>query len=794
MTEACLRTPAGAPIPLLGVEIESNVFGAFSRTVVRQRYKNAETKPIEAIYTFPLSSEATLVGFSMMCQGRRIEGEVQKREDAFQTYDDALTAGHGAALLEQERPNVFTANVGNLLPGEETTIEVACIERLRADEGALRLMIPTLVAPRYIPGAPSGDRTGHGLVDPTDAVPDADRITPPRADVAYRVRLRVVFSLGRALAIESPSHAIAIVTEGAKQVVTFASDEAPLDRDVVVVARGIDDAAVTGLATHKVAGTPGAFALTIAPDLFEAKASGAPQAVVFLIDRSGSMGGESMVQAKAALRLCLRQLREGDRFNILAFDDQLETFAKEPVVYTQSTLTAADRWLELVDARGGTELLEPLVKALEQVAAGVVVLLTDGQVGNEEQILEASLRVRKTARVYTFGIGTNVSDTLLRDLARTTSGHAEFIHPGERIDDKVVAQFARATATRVEEISVRFEGVEANELAPSTAPALVDGELWTIFGRYDTPGEGKALVRGKLQGENFLLEVPLSFPAEASEPAVLQAWARERIRELELAKLEGRRAKAMEERLVALALEHQIVTKQTSFIVVERRTGDRLAKDQAATRVVPVGLPSGWAMFDKAASNVTRAGTFPTGAPMPTAARMQMMSVGAVPPPPMMPAPAPMAPPPGQFQPAAFAAPMEPAPATEQKEDRGVRPALVARLQMQQASGLWVDKDRPGRDAVTTAQTLFLLLEDGVTAQHGLYGAQLRKAVDALLAAVKAGLSGADAEVALLVAWLVSPGKRARKQLEGAAPAALRPLFGDEAALRARVEKLLASA
>ncbi len=168
---ACLRTTAGQPVPLLGVALGGEVFGAHARLVLRQRYKNREANPIEAVYTFPIPSEATLTGFAMECEGRRIEAEVKEREEAFAAYDEAIAKGHGAALLEQERPNIFTASVGNLLPDEETVVEVTFLLRLTADEGALRLAIPTLVAPRYIPGKPVGDRSGHGARGPTDAVP-----------------------------------------------------------------------------------------------------------------------------------------------------------------------------------------------------------------------------------------------------------------------------------------------------------------------------------------------------------------------------------------------------------------------------------------------------------------------------------------------------------------------------------------------------------------------------------------------------------------------------------------------
>ena len=186
---AGLRRTDGGGSPLRGVAVAGEVYGGHAAVTVRQRYHNTEPHPVEAVYTFPLPSDATLVGFAMVCEGRRIDGMVQEREEAFRRYDDALTAGHGAALLEQERANVFTASVGNLLPGEETLVEVQYVQRLRADEGALRWVIPTLVAPRYIPGTPQGDRTGDGWAEPTDRVPDADRITPRIGATEYGLTL-----------------------------------------------------------------------------------------------------------------------------------------------------------------------------------------------------------------------------------------------------------------------------------------------------------------------------------------------------------------------------------------------------------------------------------------------------------------------------------------------------------------------------------------------------------------------------------------------------------------------------
>jgi Ca-activated chloride channel homolog len=837
--KAGLYTQSGAQVPLQGVDVTGELLGGHARVRVRQRYRNAESKPVEAVYVFPLPSDATLTAFSMECAGRRVQGVLKEREAAFRTYDDAVTAGHGAALLDQERPNVFTAQVGNLLPGEETLVEVEFLQAIQVEEGCVRWALPTLVAPRYIPGTPSGDRSAHGWADPTDRVPDADRITPPVGDARYGLTLELLVSLGREVVVESPSHKLDVSRAEGSVRVKLSQPNVALDRDLVLSIRSPDTTTpLTTLVTHRKGEGPGTFALTVVPDLLGMASAPKRQEVVFVVDTSGSMAGASLPQAQGALRLCLRHLREGDRFNVIAFNDSFRLFSPEPVPFTQKTLEQADRWVAALHADGGTELLQPMQAAVQAVPDGVVVLLTDGQVGNESEILDAVLKARKTTRLYSFGIGTNVSDVLLKDMARQTGGAVEFIHPGERIDDKVVAQFSRALAPRVTGVEVRFEGVEASELAPAEPPQLVDGTPWSLFGRYTTPGSGKVVLKGKAGAETFSLSLPVSFPAESDRPAVEKLWAAERIRAWQDASLVGRRAEALKERIVQLALAHGIVTPYTSFVVVEERTGERRASGQPETRVIPVHAPAGWAMFDAAKEEdmvLVRASASPVRRKAaPVLGNFLDMDDGTTlgaPPPPARAAPRAMA-----ASPSAASAPPSPArapaPAAQAKEakkgggffgglfkDKVLAPepqgapmeALseaeaaprerrekggVGLLERQLASGLWEGTGpgaEPVRQARATALALLELLRQGITSSHALHGAQVKKAVEALLALVpQLGGTPEVAELALGVAWLVAAGPRTRGRIAQAAQplAGLSSRLENEVALRQHVDAL----
>lgn len=792
MTHPGLQTIAGTPIPLHGVTIAGEVYGGYAQIRVIQRYRNTEPQPVEAVYTFPLPADATLMGFSMECNGRRLVGIVKEREEAFRQYDDAIVEGHGAALLEQERPNVFTASVGNLLPGEETLIEVQYAQRVHADEGVLRCMIPTLVAPRYIPGTSKGDRTSDGWAEPTDRVPDADRITPRIGPVTYGLTLDILFDFGEAIAVESPSHHLRVIPEeGHRMRVFCATPHVALDRDIILTARGIGTGPLTAIALHRSAAAStneelGVLVLTVVPDLTMGRVQETPQEIVFLIDVSGSMAGKSMNEAQAALRLCLRHLRAGARFNIIAFQSSYTSFAPTSVLFTQATLEQADRWVQALQATGGTELLAPFCEAISQVPNGVVVLLTDGQVGNENEILTQALAIRQHTRVYSFGIGTNVSDTLLRDLAKRTGGAVEFIYPGERIDEKVVAQFARALALRVTDVQLSFSGVDLHveSQAPAELPPLVDGEPWVIFTRFSGHGRGQAEIRGRCGNESFVLQVPVDLSAATVRPVLAKFWAAERIRDWEAANVRGRRAERMQERITALAVQYGIMSPYTAFLVIEERMRERQANGVPTTRVVPVNLPAGWAMFKRQAIRA-EAVSFCMALPSEEA-EYSLSSLDFA----------------HSLPPQRHSRPMVSA-SMKTPNDTQSHDTVVAVLNCQLASGLW-DAPRSNdnehvRQARITAEVLLELLRAGVTTTHALHGGQVKKAVQALI--TLAGEIAADnpqvAELALGVAWLVTTGRRTRAEIEALVSAdqtfaALKPLFRDEQTVRAHVEQLAA--
>ncbi len=344
MTETALAglIARGEPIPLEGVTVDAEIRDFCSRVTVTQRYRNREEKPIEAMYVFPLDERAAVSGFAALVDGVEIVGEVKEREEAFETYDDALIEGHGAFLLDQERPDVFTARIGNLLPGEEALVRITYVAELGLEGEDLRFVLPTTLSPRY---APAEDRRGVGRSE-------AEAVSPPVAwRVPYGLELTVHLEMPSSIrGLESPSHPLAIEIDGASATVRLGERSAALDRDFVLL--------VKLQAPHE----PRAWleernGETIAMIAFQPRfeTREAPSEVVFVVDRSGSMGGTSIKEARNALQLCLRSLRQGSWFNVVSFGSKHESLFPESRPYNEESLAQATQHVASLEANlGGT--------------------------------------------------------------------------------------------------------------------------------------------------------------------------------------------------------------------------------------------------------------------------------------------------------------------------------------------------------------------------------------------------------------------------------------------------------
>lgn len=559
------------PFPLRAMDVQARLSGPLASVDVRQTFANTFAAPVEAVYIFPLPLGSAVHRFRLLVGDRVVDGVVKERGQARQEYAEGIRRGHRAALLEQERDNVFTVTVGNLPPGEEVTVELSYAGRLEMDLAESTFRFPLVVAERYIPGeARDGEPVGRGVAPDTKRVRDASRITPPRLAPGLRsgarLSLKVLLDTGGLLPLKlaSSQHATSVGSAEGSLTVELSRTDELLDRDFLLRFRlAAEEARPTLLVDDR------HFLLSLVPP-HETKVQSARD-VLFLLDRSGSMGGTKMEGARRAVARFLDLLEPGDRFALEAFDDRVESYRKGAFC-DGSARPEAVKWLARVDARGGTEILEPLISALERKPdAGrvlCVVLITDGQVGNEPEIYRRLQRSKGGARLFTLGLDTAVNDAFLRRAAALGRGTCELMTPGEDFE-QALQRLARETGHPLIldlELSDAGLGPDLGSLAPSRMPDLFGARPSSVLGRHS--GSGDLELRGRTpEGSSWQARVA---PQPVANPALGVVWARERVTALEdrLSLRDGDR-RAIEAEILALSLEYQVLTRFTAFVLVD---------------------------------------------------------------------------------------------------------------------------------------------------------------------------------------------------------------------------------
>jgi Ca-activated chloride channel homolog len=613
-------------LPLEAVDVAAAITGLVARVVLTQTFGNRFDQPLEATYIFPLPDRAAVTEFRMEVGERVVEGVLKERGEARAAYDSAIREGKRASIAEEERPGVFTMRVGNLLPGERVRVRLVMTGPLPWDEGEATFRFPLVVAPRYIPGAPlEGEPVGAGTVPDTDAVPDASRITPPvllpgfpnPVELAIQVEVDPAgLDLG---AVRSSLHA-AVIEErdgggGRVRVVRVEPGERA-NRDFVLRLRTGSEAVTTSLATARDReGDQGTFALTLLPPVEPAASQ--PRDLAFVLDRSGSMGGWKMVAARRAVARMVDSLTDRDRFLLLAFDNVVET----PPVLGSGLKAATDHarfqaveHLSRLEARGGTEMAAPLTQALDQLPPDgggepplvdrssprdrVLVLVTDGQVGNEDQLLRLLAPRLAGVRVYTVGVDSAVNEGFLKRLAGLGGGACELVESEDRLDvvmDRVHRRIGTPVVTDLELDPAGLD-VDLGSLAPRRLPALFAGAPLVISGRFNGRSDGALTVRGRdTAGQSWSATIPAT-PTKA--PALAAVWARAHLRELEdRYATEPAPDRELERRIVDISLRFGVLCRFTAFVAADVQV---VNEGGTVHRVLqPVDAPAGWAMFER---------------------------------------------------------------------------------------------------------------------------------------------------------------------------------------------------
>jgi Ca-activated chloride channel family protein len=575
-----LRTERGN-LPLDSVDVAARISGLDAGVEVTQGFRNPFDVTLEATYVFPLPDRAAVTAFTMEADDRVIEGVLKERGQARADYDRALREGRRAAIAEEDRPDVFTIRVGNILPGERVTIRLTMSQPLPYEDGAATFRFPLVVAPRYIPGSPiDGPPAGDGTAPDTDAVPDASRITPPVLLPGFpgpvRLSLTATVDAG-GLELRELASSLHVVEEETGTVRLRPGER--LDRDFIL--RLAFDAS-----TSLQLDGAGTFALTVVPPALESARR--PRDLVLLLDRSGSMGGWKMVAARRAAARIVDTLTPQDRFAVLTFDSVVESAFEGLAEGSDRARYRAVEHLARVDARGGTELLEPLRQAIAlldgpQDRERVVVLVTDGQVGNEDQILEQAGGALSAMRVHAVGIDRAVNAAFLGRLAGLGAGRCELVESEDRLDAAMEQIHRRIGAPLVTDLSLKDLDVEPGTV--THLGSIFPGVPLRAHGRYR--GGSSVTVRGLAAGAPWEESVPGTV---VDNPAIRAVWARAHLRELEDRYAMGEHE--LEPEIVRVSLEYGVLCRFTAYVAVDSR---QVAEGGPEHRVIqPVEPPSGW--------------------------------------------------------------------------------------------------------------------------------------------------------------------------------------------------------
>ncbi|MBR0698847.1 marine proteobacterial sortase target protein [Bradyrhizobium diazoefficiens] len=592
----------------LGIDVDITVSGPTLRARITQVFRNPTQDWVEATYVYPLATSGAVDTLKMVVGDRIIVGDIKERQQARVIYEEARRAGQRAALTEQERPNIFTNSVANIGPGETVLVQIEYQEPVQQTGNEYSLRLPLVVGPRYNP-APMvqsvdfrKDGSGWGAAT-SDPVADRDRISPPVLDPAksapvnptsITVRLKAGFALGE---VTSHHHKVTIESpDSTTRVVTLADGVVPADRDFELTWKpAAEKAPSVGLFREHVGDADYLLAFVTPPRAEQTTQKPLPREVVFVIDNSGSMGGTSIVQAKASLTYALSRLQPADRFNVIRFDNTMDMLFPASVPADAAHVGEATSFVSALQARGGTEMVPAMRAALADKLGDTgmvrqVVFLTDGAIGNEQQLFETITAMRGRSRVFMVGIGSAPNTYLMTRAAEL--GRGAFTHIGsvEQVEERMRGLFAKLENPAVTGLTAKFSEATA-DVTPAIIPDVYRDEPLVLAAKLDKLA-GSLEISGRVGDRPWSVTLPLQNAAEGK--GLSKLWAKRKIGDAEVARAMRELApEAADKAILTLALDHQIVTRLTSLVAVDK-TPSRPEGAPLKLSELPINLPAGW--------------------------------------------------------------------------------------------------------------------------------------------------------------------------------------------------------
>ena len=600
-SRAQLQTMSGVQMLLKNVSVSGDLRGALFEAEVRQEFSNPTAEHAEVIYSFPLPWGATLLSVEVMLGDKRLSGHVIEKKKAEARYEETLSKGDAAIMLERAEDGHYVLNLGNLGPNENCVVTLRYGQMLRFEQGGLRLLIPTVIAPRF------GDLVKDGGLAPHQ-IPETDLL----AEYGFALTLRLHGELAQAR-VASPSHPIRVGSAAgasASAVLTITlGKESTLDRDFILVMDQLTQTSLVSVSADYAKPEGFVIAASFKPELGQSEAQ--PLALKLLVDCSGSMAGDSISAARRALQEMLNRLNEGDKYSLSKFGSVVEHRTRSLWTRTETSLVAAKRWVSQLNAdMGGTEMEEALRSTflLTEDQACDVLLITDGEISAVQGVITAAKASKH--RVFVVGIGSSPSEGLIRELAEQTGGACDFVAPGEDVDPAILRMFARLSAPLVRDLSVQWpEGCKPSWTSALGNPVF-DGDTLHVFAMVSPQPIGEVRLLGtvsradlsdrassaEIASVDTLLGIAVFHPYSLSkvtshtdgDKAASVGNALSRI--AASARLQETTDK---KKKVRLALDYQLVTPLTNFLMEYIRADGEKATDMPVLRKVAQMAPAG---------------------------------------------------------------------------------------------------------------------------------------------------------------------------------------------------------
>ena len=560
-------------LALKKVKITGNVIGKFGTFEIEQVYKNNTRDVLEVSYTFPIVETATVVGFEINVGDKVLKGICKEKGEAKEEYQRNIVKGNSAYMMEQESDNIFKISVGKIDRNEEVTIKIQYIDKFEIIDNTIQILMPTLVTPKY--KSSITDKLIYGKVDYT---------------IDFYINIDKSINRKR---ISCPSHKINLIDE--EKIERIEVLDYDLSKDFKLNIELKNELSSNAIISKTRDGKDMVY-LSFMSEILDTYEDSEKE-YLFIIDVSGSMAGEKLDETKKAVIECLKQLDVGDKFNIIPFESEFEAMNIKSIEYNEENMQKATVYINSLKPLGGTEILNPIKFALyERDTDKTILLFTDGQVGNENEIIKFVEDNINRSRIFPFGIDTNVNSYFIKQLAKVGNGKEELIHPKEKIDDKIIRTFARIQTPLLENLEIDY-GTNKVIDEIKEGKCLFNYEFFNVFAKIEKL-EDDIKLKGKILNKEYVWTINKeSISSTAVDLEILFAKQEmERLEEYIRNTYEREKQENYKKMVIEIAVKYNINSKYTSFITVYERENKVLEVPKYQETVLSKGFLKGATM------------------------------------------------------------------------------------------------------------------------------------------------------------------------------------------------------